>query len=194
MEALYTLSDTAQMRSGGGVLGIATLQLLVGLILLGIYEKYKVKWYTDFAKENAEQKAGARIIDYMDGSTPLDYLFYISIFNNIFSVFGLAGIINSLKELVMAFFAFNAIQLVVAFHYFVDVVTVIRVKSGEFQQVQGIEKSAAAFMFFNFILSLCAAGFAVRAVEEIKVKQREEYNRLSVLSDTLQYDADNEKP
>lgn len=194
MEALYTLSDTAQMRSGGGVLGIATLQLLVGLILLGIYEKYKVKWYTDFAKENAEQKAGARIIDYMDGSTPLDYLFYISIFNNIFSVFGLAGIIYSLKELVMAFFAFNAIQLVVAFHYFVDVVTVIRVKSGEFQQVQGIEKSAAAFMFFNFILSLCAAGFAVRAVEEIKVKQREEYNRLSVLSDTLQYDADNEKP
>lgn len=177
------------------MLGIATLQLLVGLILLGIYEKYKVKWYTDFAKGNAEgQKGGERIIEYMDGGTPLDYLFYISIFNNIFSVFGLAGIINSLKELVMAFFAFNAIQLVVAFHFFVDVVTVIRVKSGEFQQVQGIEKSAAAFMFFNFILSLCAAGFAVRAVEEIKVKQREEYNRLSVLSDTLQYDADNEKP
>lgn len=54
--------------------------------------------------------------------------------------------------------------------------------------------ASAAFMFFNFILSLCAAGFAVRAVEEIKVKQREEYNRLSVLSDTLQYEADNEKP
>jgi hypothetical protein len=32
--------------------------------------------------------------------------------------------------------------------------------------------------------------FAVRAVDEIKAKQREEYNRFTVLSDTLQYEPD----
>lgn len=51
-------------------------------------------------------------------------------------------------------------------------------------------RAAAAFMFFNFFLSVCATAFAVRAVEEIQVKQREEYNRLSVLSDTLQFEPD----
>ena len=49
---------------------------------------------------------------------------------------------------------------------------------------------AAAFIFFNFMLSIAATVFALKAVEEIKAKQREEYNRLSVLSDTLQYEVD----
>ena len=49
---------------------------------------------------------------------------------------------------------------------------------------------AAAFIFFNFLLSIAATVFATKAIEEIKVKQREEYNRLSVLSDTLQYEVD----
>ena len=31
------------MKSGGGVLCISSLQLIVGLVLLGIYEGYKVK-------------------------------------------------------------------------------------------------------------------------------------------------------
>jgi predicted Kef-type K+ transport protein len=48
----------------------------------------------------------------------------------------------------------------------------------------------AAFIFFNFLLSIAATVFATKAIEEIKVKQREEYNRLSVLSDTLQYEVD----
>ncbi len=38
----------------------------------------------------------------------------------------------------------------------------------------------AAFIFFNFLLSIAATVFATKAIEEIKVKQREEYNRLSV--------------
>lgn len=49
---------------------------------------------------------------------------------------------------------------------------------------------SAAFIFFNFILSISATVFALKAIEEIKTKQREEYNRLSVLSDTLQYEVD----
>ena len=79
----------------------------------------------------------------------LDFLFYLSMINNIFSIFGFAGVLNAQKELVTGFFAFNAVQMVVgkhpsysrhkfsaeictllnrrasgaAFHYFVDVVT-----------------------------------------------------------------------
>jgi predicted Kef-type K+ transport protein len=52
------------------------------------------------------------------------------------------------------------------------------------------EKASAAFLFFNFILSVAATVFAMRAVDEIRSKQREEYNRLTVLSDTLAFEAD----
>ncbi len=48
----------------------------------------------------------------------------------------------------------------------------------------------AAFLFFNFILSVAATVFALRAIDEIKTKQREDFNRLSVLSDTLQFEND----
>jgi hypothetical protein len=34
------------------------------------------------------------------------------------------------------------------------------------------------------------AALQVRAIDEIKAKQREDYNRIAVLSDTLQYEAD----
>ncbi|CAD7705126.1 unnamed protein product [Ostreobium quekettii] len=180
------------MRYGGGVLCLALLQLVVGLCILGIYEKYKKAWYRQFAEEAEEGDVNK--LAYVDGTTPSDYLFYISIFNNVFSIFGLAGIIHSLKELVLAFFFFNAIQTVVAFHYFVDVVANLSLRGGIWETEHKMESSAAAFMFFNFALSLVAATFAVKAVDEIKVRQREEYNRLAVLSDNLQYEADNDKP
>ncbi|GMH43859.1 hypothetical protein BSKO_11793 [Bryopsis sp. KO-2023] len=172
------------MKSGGGVLCISSLQLVVGLCLLGIYEGYKVRFLNPSAEDEEDRVEGN-----MD--TPLDWLFYLSIFNNIFSVFGLAGVMNSLKELVMAFFAFNAIQMVVAFHYFIDVWNDSRVSRWSRDQLGSLERAAIAFMFFNFLLSLCATFFAVKAIEEIKVKQRDEYNRLSVISDTLQYEPDN---
>ena len=35
-------------------------------------------------------------------------------------------------------------------------------------------------------------GSCVQAVDEIKTKQREEYSRISVLSDTLQYEMENQ--
>ena len=47
-------------------------------------------------------------------------IFYLAIVNNIFSICGLAGVLNAHRELVIAFFAFNATQMVVAFHYFVS--------------------------------------------------------------------------
>jgi hypothetical protein len=46
--------------------------------------------------------------------------FWLAIANNIFSICGLAGVLNAQRELVIAFFAFNATQMVALFHFFVD--------------------------------------------------------------------------
>jgi hypothetical protein len=62
--------------------------------------------------------------------------------------------------------------------------------SGEPPMLTAYEKASAAFLFFNFMLSVAATVFAMRAVDEIRSKQREEYNRLTVLSDTLAFEAD----
>ena len=47
------------------------------------------------------------------------------------------------------------------------------------------EKGAAAFVFFNFLLSTAATVFAVKAVDEIRTKQREDFTSISVLSGDL---------
>ena len=44
--------------------------------------------------------------------SPLDYIFYLAVINNVAAIFGLAGIINAQRELVQAFFGWNAIQMV----------------------------------------------------------------------------------
>ena len=143
------------MKSGGGVLCISVLQLVVGLGLLGIYEAYKVSetstsfhsevWskLTNFAfyltlfpscvsvvccsrqKEffriKIDKGAGDPATVLVTTSTPMDLVFFLSILNNIFAFFGLAGVINSQKELVTSFFAYNIVQIVLSFHLFVDV-------------------------------------------------------------------------
>jgi predicted Kef-type K+ transport protein len=48
----------------------------------------------------------------------------------------------------------------------------------------------AAFLFFSFLLSVAATLFAVRAMDEMKQKHREEFTRLAVLSDALQFEPD----
>lgn len=48
----------------------------------------------------------------------------------------------------------------------------------------------AAFLFFSFLLSVAATLFAVRAMDEMKQKNREEFSRLAVLSDALQFEPD----
>ncbi len=53
--------------------------------------------------------------------SPMDFIFWLAIINNIFSIFGFTGVLNQQKELVTGFFAYNAVQMIVAFHYFVDV-------------------------------------------------------------------------
>ena len=53
--------------------------------------------------------------------SPMDFMFWLAIINNVFSIFGFTGVLNHQKELVTGFFAYNAVQMIVAFHYFVDV-------------------------------------------------------------------------
>uniref|UniRef100_A0A061R0V3 Uncharacterized protein n=1 Tax=Tetraselmis sp. GSL018 TaxID=582737 RepID=A0A061R0V3_9CHLO len=174
------------MRSGGGVLCIATLQLIVGICLLGIYEGYKAHYFKTDPNDTKEKLFITSV-----GQTPLDFLFYLSIVNNIFSVFGLAGVLNAQKELVIGFFAYNAVIMVVDFHYFWDLYTDVSIRyKGEPKGLTPYEQAMCAFVFFNFFLSICAIFFAVKALEEIKTKSREEFNRLAVLSDNLQYEPD----
>lgn len=124
--------------------------------------------------------------------SPMGFSFYLAIINNVFAVFGLAGVINAQRELIISFFAYNAAQMVVSFHYFVDLCTDAGVRyKGEPAKLTAYEQAAAAFIFFSFALSVMATVFAVKAIDEIKAKQREDYNRFTVLSDTLQYEADN---
>ena len=47
--------------------------------------------------------------------------------------------------------------------------------------VSSYEKAAAAGVFFNFLLSMAATVFAVKAVNEIRSKQRETYTQMATL-------------
>lgn len=122
----------------------------------------------------------------------MGFVYYLAIFNNIFSVCGLAGVLNSQRELVIAFFVYNATQMVVSFHFFIDMCTNAGINYNyEPAKLTPYQKAVAVFILCNFLLSVAASVFAMKAIDEIKTKQREEYNRLSVLSDTLQYETDN---
>ncbi|KAG2493037.1 hypothetical protein HYH03_008700 [Edaphochlamys debaryana] len=184
------------MRSGSGVLCISACQLVVGLCLLGVYEGYKAYYYDKFLNEEENESRGisSRVATYespLDFRSPMGFSFYLSIFNNVFAIFGLAGVINAQRELIVAFFSYNAAQMVVAFHAFVDLCTDAGIKyQGEPAKLTAFERAAATFIFFCFLLSLLATVFAVKAIDEVKSKQREEYNRMAVLSDTLAYEAD----
>ena len=58
----------------------------------------------------------------------MDFVFWLAIINNIFSIFGFTGVMNQQKELVTGFFAYNAVQMIVSFHYFVDVCADVRIR------------------------------------------------------------------
>ena len=46
-------------------------------------------------------------------------------------------------------------------------------------------------MFFNWMLAIAASVLAIKAMDEIRAKQREEYNRVAMpLSDTLHFEPD----
>ncbi|KAL4419477.1 hypothetical protein ABPG77_008279 [Micractinium sp. CCAP 211/92] len=138
----------------------------------------------------AEQIAATRAIFFR---TPLDYLFWFASLSSICALFGLAGIFTAQPMLVTVFFAYNLIQSVLSFNFFVDVVADQSIRLvGEAAGVTGYEKAAAALLFINFVLSLASGYFTNRAVAEIKQKQREAYQGVHSmqLADTLQFEPD----
>ena len=85
------------------------------------------------------------------------------------------------KVLVTAFFVFNTVQMVFAFHYFVDLCADVKIRyKDEPTGLTPYERAAAAMLFFNFVLSVCAVAFAVKAIDEIKQKRREAYGSVPV--------------
>lgn len=172
-----------QMKSGGGVLLVGLLQLCIGLVLLGTYEGFKV----------AEAKR-TKIVPAAAGSglafNTLTPVFLLSIINNVFAVLGLIGVLAQQRWMVTAFFSSSAVALVGTFHLFVDVCTDINIRRQSDEGIRPYEKAAASFIFFSFCLHLLAVFFALKAIEELKLKSREEYSKVGVLSDTLQFELD----
>ena len=173
---------TQSMKSGGGVLLVSALQLIVGLVILFIYEGYKGHYLSHSGSspppstvptENGDET----ITIYERGgglmaTTPMDGIFVYSMVINVFALCGLAGMLSQNKHLVLGFFAYNAVNLVVSFHVFVDVCTTIGVKPNATKDSAPYAKGVAAFLFFNFCLSCVACVFAVKAVDEIREKNK----------------------
>lgn len=202
----------AKWGSGGGVLIIAFLQLLIGIVLLGLFEGYKVYRIRYFDSlldqyESAQAKAqaeGKTIPNYnpsvlraqavISNGSPMGVVWWISIVNNIASICALMGVLNAQRDLVLAFFAWSAVQMVAGVHFFIDMLVDTTVRyGGEPPGLTGYEKATAFFLLLQVALAICATALAIRALEEIKLKQREEYTRLTALSalgDTLQFEPD----
>lgn len=59
-----------------------------------------------------KQQPGAGVAKTLSFKSPLDYVFYLSCVNNVAAIFGFAGVLTAQRELVQAFFAWNAVQMV----------------------------------------------------------------------------------
>ena len=161
---------------------MSALQLIVGLVILFIYEGYKGHYLSHSGSspppsavptENGDET----ITIYERGgglmaTTPMDGIFVYSMVINVFALCGLAGMLSQNKHLVLGFFAYNAVNLVVSFHVFVDVCTTIGVRVDATKDSAPYAKGVAAFLFFNFCLSCVACVFAVKAVDEIREKNK----------------------
>ncbi len=79
-----------------------------------------------------------------------------------------------LRQLIIAFFVYNLINVVASFHIFVDVASSISISMkrkdllGAGSKINGYERAAAAFLFFDFLLSILACIFAVKAIDEAR--------------------------
>lgn len=97
--------------------------------------------------------------------TPMDGVFYISMLSNVFSVLGLAGVLNQQKELVMAFFTYSAVQMVAVFHFFVDVCADVSVRFPGQKSLGSYEQAAAGARFRRVELHLGDRGGHAHVLE-----------------------------
>eukprot|EP00891_Asterochloris_glomerata_P003795 jgi/Astpho2/3795/Aster-x1172 len=156
------------MKSGGGVLLVGLLQLCIGLVLLGTYEGFKA----------SVCDASGTCLNH--GSKRL-YMVAEAKRTKIVPAAAGSGL------------AFNTLTPVFLLSIINNVPLAFVTQSKRRQSDEGIrpyEKAAASFIFFSFCLHLLAVFFALKAIEELKLKSREEYSKVGVLSDTLQFELD----
>ena len=91
-----------------------------------------------------------------------------------------------LRQLVVGFFVYNLVNVVASFHVFVDVCVSLRTahkaNKGAPSALGGYERAAAAFLFFDFLLSMLACIFAVKAVDEVRGTTQRLCSRLRPLT------------
>lgn len=118
-----TCSSTA--AAGGTACTLWTLFSLTHLMLcpqLGLYEGYKAYYFSVYLQDltaaqrgmNESMPVSERVVAYespLDSRSPMGVIWWLAILINIFSICGLAGVLNAHRELVIAFFAFNATQV-----------------------------------------------------------------------------------
>lgn len=69
-----------------------------------------------------------------------------------------AAILNAQRLLILCYFAYNVAQMVVAFHFFVDMLTDSSIKfNGEPGRLNAFEKASTAFCLLSWLLSCAAA-------------------------------------
>ena len=127
-------------------------------------------------------------------STPLDFLFYLSIVNNVFCLLGMAGVFNHQRLLVIAYFVYNAAQVVVTFHYFVDACADVGIhyEGGQGKTV-GYERAAAGTKsqtsvpsMLDWAVDMCSVLCAVHSCDHAcltnRLPQRQSISRLLFMS------------
>jgi hypothetical protein len=145
--------------------------------------------HTPTAAENAAAATEGGLGNYARSfgfsASPLVLLFPLSIINNVFALIGVAGIATRLRELIISFFAYNLLNVVVSFHVFIDQASYVKhMKSASGSaHLSGFESAAAAFLFFDFILSLLACAFGMKALDELKERKGSDAPRGSLVRD-----------
>lgn len=72
-----------------------------------------------------------------------------------------------IRQLIVAFFVYNVVNVVISFHVFVDVANFVSTH-GLHAKLSGYERAAAAFLFFDFLLSVSACLFGIKALDEVR--------------------------
>jgi hypothetical protein len=138
------------------------------------------------------------------------WLFPLSVVNNVFALLGFAGcatlvqlehrtpldsrsplrspprssMFGRIRQLIVAFFVYNVVNVVVSFHVFVDVANAVATV-GLHGSLTGYERAAAAFLFFDFLLSLTACVFGIKALDEVRSRCALRLRSFSVRSAAL---------
>jgi hypothetical protein len=180
--------QSRRFGSGGAVLLLALCQLACGVVLLGLFEGYKVlriKFFGELIRQAEaaaadaagkaapgggagggagagqawDQVAALHAQSAITLQNPMAIVWWLAIIANSFALCGLAGVLAAQRELVLAYFAFCAVSTVAGAHFFVDIAVDTTVRfGGEPPGLTGYEKAAAFFLLLLVVLSALATG------------------------------------